>query len=265
MINKRLFRSALHEHADPAQRVLGAAELPPDCAELARLLSADPAAEVRAAAARRCTDVAVLAAAWETEIDPAVRADLAWALPTVLSATQDGAAAAALLQADRCTDAIRAEVARRTQDADLRRIAIDGIRDEEPLIELAQAGDHAETRKAAAERVQTLEGLRKLADATRNKDRGVSRLARQRIDALTNRAGQTDEADAILTLVETLTNTPGPILTGVVELDKRWQALDIGGDADRRARWEVARQTLQTRFAREHDDQRTRTRFERKS
>jgi hypothetical protein len=49
MINKRLFRSALHEHADPAQRVLGATELPPGSAELARLLGADPAAEVRAA------------------------------------------------------------------------------------------------------------------------------------------------------------------------------------------------------------------------
>jgi len=43
MSMRRLFRSALHEHAEPAQRVLGVAQLPPDSAELAHLLTADPA------------------------------------------------------------------------------------------------------------------------------------------------------------------------------------------------------------------------------
>ena len=44
MITKRLFRSPLHEHADPAQRVLGASKLPPDSDELASLLATDPGA-----------------------------------------------------------------------------------------------------------------------------------------------------------------------------------------------------------------------------
>ena len=48
MLNKILSRTPLHEHADPAQRVLGVAELPPDSAELVQLLRADPAPEVRA-------------------------------------------------------------------------------------------------------------------------------------------------------------------------------------------------------------------------
>src|SRR5439155_1448765 len=66
-------RSALHTHPEPAQRVLGVAELAPDSSELAQLLTDDPAPQVRVAAARRCANLATLAAAWETETDLAVR------------------------------------------------------------------------------------------------------------------------------------------------------------------------------------------------
>ena len=48
MITKLFSRSALHEHPDPAQRVQGVAALPPDSGELAQLVAADPAPEVRA-------------------------------------------------------------------------------------------------------------------------------------------------------------------------------------------------------------------------
>ena len=73
MITNLFSRTALHQHADPAQRVLGLAALAPDAGELAQLLAADPAPEVRSAAARRCTDLAALAAAWDRETDAAVR------------------------------------------------------------------------------------------------------------------------------------------------------------------------------------------------
>jgi len=53
-------RSALHEHEDPAQRVQGVAALPPDSGELTRLLAADPAPEVRSAAAQRCKELPAL-------------------------------------------------------------------------------------------------------------------------------------------------------------------------------------------------------------
>ncbi len=264
MITKRLFGSPLHEHADPAQRVLGASKLPPDSEELARLLATDPAPEVRAAAAARSTDVAALAAAWKTEADPAVRTALAAALGPALAETQQAEAATALLEADDCTDAIRAEVVRCARDADRRRIAIAALRDESSLVEVAIAAEHAATRMAAAERVHTPEGLRKLADATRNKDHGVARLARKRYEAIADRAGQAAEADAILAQLEALAGTPGPILTAVVELNRRWQALELGDDAVRLARSDAARQALQARFDREHAEQRTRARFERR-
>lgn len=264
MIANFLSRSALHKHAEPAQRLIGVEQLPPDSADLAHILAADPSPEVRAAAALRCADVAVLAAAWETETDPAVRDAISSALGSALSRTQDSGGAQALLEAGRCTDAIRSEVARRAQDPERRRFAIDAIRDETALVALALGAEHAETRLAAAERVRTPEGLHRLADAAKSRDRGVARLARHRIDALNDRLWQEAEADAISAQLEALAVEPGAILTAVVELDRRWQALDMTGDAARRERFGAARQTIQARFDREQEAQRARVQFERR-
>ncbi len=264
MIANLFSRSALHQHAEPAQRVLGIAALPPDSGELARLLLADPAPEVRIAAAQRCADLPALASAAETEADAAVRLALASALGDALAKTQDSALALALLGADRCTDVIRIEVARHAQDAERRRAAIAGIRDEAALVELALLAGHAETRMAAAQRVQTADGLRKLADAAKNKDHGVARLARQRLDAIKQRQEQNAEADAVIAQLEALATEPGPILTAVIELNRRWQALDLGGETARLERCEIARQAIQTRFEREQNEQRARVQSERR-
>jgi len=264
MIANPFSRTAQHRHADPAQRVLGVASLPADSAELAQLLAQDPAPEVRAAAAQRCTDLAALAAAWELESDAAVRSALGAALGEALAQTQDAAAAQALLAAERCNDAIRSEVAQGSQDAERRRSAIAGVRDEAVLVELALQGAHAETRIAAAARVHSAEALRRLADAAKNKDHGVARLARQRLDAITQRQAQDAEADAVIAQLEALATEPGPILSAVIELNRRWQALDLSADAARLQRSEAARQAIQARFEREQDEQRARLQFERR-
>ena len=263
MIARNLFGSSLHEHAEPAQRVRGVMRLAPDSAELAHLLAADPAPEVRAAAALHCADLAALGAALETESDPSVRAALTTTLGTLLAETQDHAGAATLLESEHCTDDIRAQVARHTTHAERRRIAIAGIRDEEPLVALALEAEHAHTRKAAAERVHSPQALRRLADAAKNKDRGVARHARQRADAIQDRASQDVEADAILAAMDALVLQPGSILTPAVELDRRWRALDLTGDTARRARWDTVNQVLRERFDREQEERRARARFER--
>jgi hypothetical protein len=264
MVLNRLFRSPLHEQSDPAQRLRGAAELPANSAALAGLLADDAAPEVRAAAAMRCSNVAALASAWRTESDAVVRAALATALGTLLANTQDDETAKSFLYDHACTDAIRAEVARGTHDEDRRRVAIAALREEHSLVDLAIAAPRADTRIAAAERVQTLEGLRKLADAARDKDRGVARLARKRIDAIVGLASQAAEADAILEQLESLTTTPGPILTAVLALDRRWQALALGQDAARLARWSAAREALLARFDREREEQQAQVRYQRR-
>src|SRR4029077_17174590 len=110
-----------------------------------------------------------------------VRAALAASLGTALAEFADSASVVACLEAEACTDAIRADVARRTADADRRRAALALVRDESLLVELALTAEIAEPRHDAAERVHSAEGLRKLAHASK-KDRGVARLARQRLD-----------------------------------------------------------------------------------
>ena len=45
MINNLFSRLPQHQHTDPAQRALGVAELQPDSADVAHLLTADPAPE----------------------------------------------------------------------------------------------------------------------------------------------------------------------------------------------------------------------------
>ena len=264
MITSLFSRTALHQHAEPAQRILGVAALPPDSGELAQLLATDPAPEVRIAAALRCADLATLTSAWETETDAEVRLALARALGTVLAQTQDGDGARALLAADRCTDAIRVDVARHTQDAERRLAALAAIRDEDALIELALLAEHAETRIAAAARVSTPDGLRKLADAAKNRDHGVAKLARQRIDSMKQRLAQEAEADAIIAQLEALATEPGPILSAVIELNRRWQAVDMSGETARLERCDSARQAIQARFEREQNEQRARLQFERR-
>jgi len=257
-------RSALHEHEDPAQRVQGVAALPPDSGELTRLLAADPAPEVRSAAARRCTELPALVDALSTEADPTVRATVAAALGNVVSDTADATAATAFLAHDACTDAVRAEVARRTTDPERRRVALSNIRDEGLLVDVAVGAERAETRQEAAGRVTTPEALRRMAEAAKNKDRGVARMARQRIDAIEERDGKEKAADELIAQLDALAAKPGSILSAVVDVDHRWDALHLEGDDTRRVRWDAARAVVQARFDRERDEHRARTQFDRR-
>lgn len=260
---KKLFRS-LHEHPDPAQRVLGVAALAPDAPQLAQLLGADPAPEVRAAAAGRCGDLAALTAAWHSETDASVRPALAAALATVLAQTPDSAAAQSVLAGSQCSDAIRAAVAHQAPDEQRRRCAIESIGDEDVLVDLAVSAALAPARMAAAERVHTAAALRRLGAAALEKDRGVARLARQRLEAIEQREEQSSQADAILAQLEALAGQRGPILTAALELDRRFKALDLTAEPERRARWEALTQALQLRCEREHALQRARVQFERR-
>jgi len=225
-----------------------------------RVLSSDPAPVVRTAAARQANNAGALADALTREADPGVRD----ALVDALCAAADPDELSRFVGSERLADRDRAVLARRAPNAALRNDAIASIRDEEMLLDLAQVAEHAETRIAAAERVASPEALQRLAEAARNKDNGVARLARQRLDAIRTKEAHGAEADAILAELEALATRPGPILTAVVELNRRWQALDLAGDTARLARCDAARQVIQERFDREQEEQRTRAAFERR-
>ena len=234
MLNKILSRTPLHEHADPAQRVLGIADLPPESAELLQLLRADPAPEVRAAAARRCGDGAALAAGWQADGEPQVRAAIVESLGRWL----DGV------------------------DGERLRAAVEDIGEQGLLVEIALSAPHAPVRLAAAERVVDERALRRLADGAKDKDRGVARLAKQRVEAIERRVTQAEQADALLAQAEALVDQPGAVVMAAVELERRWKALDLKDDAGRQARWDAAGAALQARFEREREQQRAKAAFE---
>ena len=258
----KLFGAPPHEHADPALRLLGVAALPPGSGVLAQLLTADPSPEVRIAAATRCSDAAALAAALQTETEPPVRAAIAAALGRVLAATPDDGVALTMLAAAECTDPVRAQVALHTQDGERRRVALNGIHDEDVLVDVALGAEHASVRIAAAERVNAPEPLRRLLQGAKDKDRGVARLARQRLDAIGQRIESAAAADALLTEAEALIAQPGPIVMAAVELDRRWKALALGDDVGRRTRWEELGRSMQRRFDRELEEQRAHAQLE---
>jgi exonuclease SbcC len=262
VLDKLFFGSRLHEHADPAQRVAGVSALPPDSDVLAQLLTADPSADVRAAAAGRCDDPAALAAALQQESEPPVRAAIAASLGKLVATTSDDSTARTVLAAPECTDAVRAEIALQAQDEERRRIAIDGITDQDVLADVALAAGHATVRIAAAERVHAPDALRRLLDGARDKDRGVVRLARERLDAIHRLAENAGAADAILAEAEALVTRDGPIVMAAVELDRRWKALDLGDDPVRRSRWDEIGSRMQQRFDRELEEQRAHAQFE---
>ncbi len=264
MVSRLFSRTPLHEHPEAGQRLLGVAQLAPASPELAALLASDPETAVRAAAAARSEDLAALAAAGATEPDEGGRAAIVASRGGVRGATSDATAARGYLESPAGTAAVRAEGARRAPDAERRLAAIASLRDESMLVDLALTASHAETRLAAAECVRSPEGLEALAGAAKQKDRGVARLAKQRLEAMKDRAGQASEADAVLEQLEALAGTPGPILTAVVELNRRWQALDMREDPARQARCDAARKALQARFEREQAEQLARARFERR-
>src|SRR4029077_17818021 len=147
--------------------------------------------------AQRCSAYEPLAGALASETEPAVRTALTASLGTALAATPDDAGAAACLSASSCPDVVRIDVARKAENGDRRRAALAHVRDEALLVDLALTADIAEPRQEAAERVQSADALRKLSQGAKNKDRGVARLARQRVDAMTERAGQAESADAM--------------------------------------------------------------------
>ena len=258
----KIFGSPLHEHADPAQRVLGVAALPPDSKVLAQLLGSDPANDVRSAAATHCIDPVVLAAAMQAETELSVRSAIAASLGKVLAATADTGIVRTLLAAQECPDAVRAQVALHAQDEQRRRDALNGIADENALVDVALGAERASVRIAAAERVQATEPLRRLLTGARDKDRGVARLARERLDAISRRIENAEAADAILREAEALVAQPGPIVTAAVELDRRWKALVLGDDEVRRTRWDAIGRLMQQRFDRELDEQRAHAWFE---
>ncbi len=264
MLNKIFNRQSRLEHSDPSERIQALADegVAPD--DVARLLKGDASPDVRKAAASRCESMPALAEAATSDADADVRTVAGQQLGALLATSDDIDETSRWLADRTLPDAIRIETARLTERTERRTAALDAITDEASLVALALDAPRTDTRMAAAERIKSEKALQQLHDVARNRDHGVARHVRQRLDAMRNQSSQAAEANAVLDALEALADEPGPILTSVVELNRRWQALDLAGDSERTGRAERARQAIQARFDREQDQQRAKAQFERK-
>lgn len=258
----KFFASAPHQHPDSAQRLQAIAQLAPEAKALAQLLATDPDAQVRAAAAARCADAQALEAALRAEREPAVREAIGAALGRQIATGADAVAVQRLLDAPDCPQALRAAVALHASDDERRRLALEAIADEEALVDVALAAAHAPQRLAAAERVRAPQALRRLYEGAKERDRGLARLARQRLDELAQRARDAAAADELLAQAAALVEQPGAVVMAAVELDRRWRKLRLGEDPQRQARWEEIGQAFQSRFERERLAQQAHARLE---
>jgi predicted transcriptional regulator len=225
MLSNFFSKTPLWQHAEAAQRVLGVAELAADAPELLTLL-ADAAPEVRAAAIAKCTHIEALLGRMgvESEFATSLRARIIGLLAGMDEAQRD-----ALLPR---------------------------LGDEPEMIALATDAPTAALRMAAAQRVRTREGLRALQAATRNRDHGVAKYAKEKEEAMENAASRQTEAETICTALEELVGSEASIVSAVVDLDKRYAALQP--DAPAAERFALARQAVQARFDREQAEQRER-------
>ena len=261
VLNKLLRGSRLYEHPEPAQRALGVTALARDSEILVQMLRADPSPEVRKSAATHCDRADVLAAAVRTETDATVRDAIVSSLGAAIAAAETDATAQGLLAATDCDDIVRTQVALHARDLGTRRAAVEAITDERLLVDVALGAEQAAVRLAAAERVHSPELLERLHEGVKDRDRGVARMARERLQAIQQRIVDTAAADALLQEAEALVSRPGPVVMAAVELDRRWRTLALGDDADRLARWDATSRLLRERFEREWEEERRRTRF----
>ncbi len=228
MLGKFFNRTPQWQHAQPEQRELAVATLAPDSPELLALVS-DPAASVRKAAFAKTLNLNVLL--------------------SQLSAEKE------------CELPLRArivEILAHTDD-EKRELFLPELGGEPEMAEIAVTAPTAALRLAAARRVHDLPALRALLDRARAKDHGVAKHVADKISAIESAAGREDEARSICEALASLVEKREPILSAVVELDRRYAALQPNAPFENI--FSISRSLIQKRFENEQSTQRERNQW----
>lgn len=224
---------------------------PPE-ASLASAL-ASPDVTVRREACRTLNDLRQLRGLADGDEDAGVR-ELAEARYRRLLCGLDATApvlAERIAELEHTTDqTLIAHTALQASDAPLRRAAIDRLEDSKTLVRCATADEVAANRLAAAERVHRREELEQIVKASSKRDKGVYRLARDRLKQLTEQEERPRRARALgETLCERLERL-GRFDNwlqdrAVLEhLEQQWREIEPAIDAPLRERF----QSLRERF-----------------
>ncbi len=243
----------------------------PDPAQLIETARNAPEATARREACRLIVQLDVLRSIAAEDPDPGVR-DLAGARFRKLLCGQDDQSPPAAERSAAfatCDDpTLISQVALRAAEPELRRTAIERLTDPRQLLICAAEDALASNRKAAADRIHDREVLEQLARLVSKRDKGVYKLAKERLKALHEANARPRrlraQADAIIDRLERLGRfdnwTQDQALLQL--LDREWTEVEasLGADLDatRRERRESLRKDFidaYEAYARDHESQ----------
>jgi hypothetical protein len=195
------------EHSDPRVRrkALESGAVPTQL--LAALAGTDSDPQVRRSALGRLQDLDVLTGLIGADPEKAVRDAARCRLCELLvAAEQDGPALEQRLKAVEQLPSceLHGELARRAQLAEVRAAALQRVQDTALLCELAVDDPVAAVRRAALERIDAPDGWERVAREARHRDKQISRMARERLEAFRTEGAEQENAVQLSLAMEAL-------------------------------------------------------------
>lgn len=227
----RLFKPKW-EHPDPRTRreALGAGEVPPEV--LARAAREDPEPAVRRCAVERLGDLELLATLVATEPAGDLREAARRRQREVLAGPLTGGAPLAVrlqVMAHATSPELFTYLAREAQAAEIRIAALERVQDTATLCAIAIDDPVSTVRRAALGRIDDPRGWETVARDVRNKDKQVSRMARERLEIYRKRLSERQAAERLCAELETLADAaPGAVSRQqLLRLDREWDQLEM--------------------------------------
>jgi hypothetical protein len=237
------------EHADPRIRckALESGAVPADAVAKAAREDEDP--EVRRCAMALLDDLALLAALFAAEPVPDVREAAGHRQRALLAAPlQAGPPLEIRLETLRQMRAPELSVflVRQAQVAEVRVAALEQVKETDVLCTVAIGDSVAAVRRAALERIEDPQAWETIARETRNKDKQVSRLARERLDTWQQARADRENAERLCREMEGLLAEAlqAEDAVRIRRLDGQWNPLESVSPPQLIARYRHAREQV---------------------
>jgi len=223
----RLFKPKW-EHPDPAVRVAALTEADIQPAVLERLAADDADPTVRQAAILRVGDLALLSRLAEADRAEAVRAAAQARVIELVCAPETAVPPIgerlSLLRGP-MDSGIAARVVQDARSAEVRLGVLDRVADPEVLAAVACQDPVASVRRAAFDLIVDPAGWERVARECRDRDRQLSRVAREKVEAHERAAAELAKAEGLCAELEALLPGGPDLAAGSRRLLREWQGL----------------------------------------
>lgn len=221
------------QHRDPAVRLSALRELAGDTPQVLELARHDGDATVRQQAIRQLSDLDALFSLYSAEADRQCREVAGKRLKRLLCSADE----ATLPMPERLAalqrfahEELIGEVLLQTAEVEMRRQLLEQVQRPSLLAEVALGDEVAELRLRALERIERPQTLERIARQARGRDKGIARLARERLEALRAEEERPRRRLEVCATMERLVEQGAVDLVAFRRLQEEWQGLAAGGD-----------------------------------